>query len=244
VQRPFTYQYRTGQRNNQQFGYLADGLFNTWEEVNIVNKPVYNWNNDRIQPGDVRYKDINGDGIVNSDDQIPIGYSNFPEIIFGTSLGGDIRGFDFSILFQGATNVSTMPSRRSIKGYYFNTGATRDLMNSWSWERYTQGLPIKYPRLAGATGEGNSSHLYSSSTYWYADATYLRLKNMEIGYTFTKSFLSRFGLSSFRLYFNGSNLLTWCDLLPGIDPEFANGEVNAEPYPVSRIYNLGIKLNF
>ena len=244
VPRPFTYQNRTGQRANQQFGWVDEGLFNNWEEVNISNRPRYNWANDRIQPGDIRYKDVNGDGIVNNDDQVPIGYSNFPEVMFGTSFGADYKGFDISILFQGASRVSNWPSRRSTAGFYFNTGADRDLLKSWSWERYTTGQEIVYPHLSGATGEGNMSHLHVSSTYWYDDATYLRLKNLELGYTFTKGLLTKIGLSSCRLYLNGTNLVTWSGLLPGIDPEFANGEANAEPYPITRVYNIGLKVNF
>lgn len=199
----------------------------------------------KIQPGDIRYKDVNGDGIINADDQVPIGYSNFPEVIFGLSLGGEYKGFDFSILFQGATNVSNWPSRRSTSGFYLNTGAGLDLYDkSWSYENYTQGLPIIYPHFSGATGEANMTHLHQFSTFWYKDATYLRLKNAEIGYTLSKGLITKLGLSSCRIFINGNNLLTWCNLLPGLDPEYANGTGNREPYPITRVYNLGLKVNF
>jgi TonB-linked SusC/RagA family outer membrane protein len=240
VDRPFKYQYRTGQRYGQFFGWVAEGLFNSWEEVNHVNRPVYMWNNNKIQPGDVKYKDINGDGIINDDDQVPIGYSNFPEKIFGLSFGGSYKGFDFSVLFQAATNVSTAPSRRSTRGFYSYSGASKDLLKSWSEERYTQELPIRYPRMSVT----NNEHNYVVSTFWLEDASYIRLKNLEIGYTFRNEVLKRINLSSIRVYLNGNNLITWCDLFPGEDPEFPNGEANIEPYPVMRTYNLGFNINF
>ena len=81
--------------------------------MNDPNRPTYMWSNNKIQPGDIKYKDINGDGVINDNDQVPIGYSNFPEKIFGFSFGGEFKNFDFSVLFQGASNVSTIASNVS-----------------------------------------------------------------------------------------------------------------------------------
>lgn len=237
---PYSYQYRTGQRYGQFFGYVAEGLYNTWEEVNDVNRPVYQWNNNRIQPGDIRYRDINGDGRIDDKDIVPIGYSNFPEIMYGLSLGGSWKGLDISILFQGATHVSNMPSRRTMRGFYTGTGATEDLLKSWSQERYEQGLEIVYPRYSVT----NDEHNYVVSTYWLEDASYLRLKSAEIGYTLTTSWLSKAGISNVRFYFNGNNLFTFCRLFPGEDPEYPTGSVNSEPYPLTRVFNMGVNINF
>lgn len=236
----YTYRCRTGLRYGQMFGYVADGLYNSWDEVNDPNRPVYIWSNNRIQPGDIKYRDINGDGIINDNDQVPIGYSNFPEKIFGFSLGGEYKNFDFSVLFQGASNVSTMASTISSKGFNDNRGAVKDLLKSWTYERYENGEEIKYPRFSVS----NNTHNYLPSTFWLENASYLRLKNLEIGYTFRNTFFKRSGISSFRLYLNGSNLLTWSDLLPGEDPESPMMDVNNEPYPVTRTYNFGININF
>jgi TonB-linked SusC/RagA family outer membrane protein len=240
VVRTYSYRYETGQRFGQFFGLVADGLYNTWEEVNDPNRPVYQWSNNLIQPGDIRYVDINGDGIINDNDQAPIGYSNFPEVIFGFSVGGEWKGFDFSVLFQGADKVSNMPSRRTIQGYYTNTGANADLLKSWTRERYEAGLPIVYPRYAADYG----NHNYQWSTYWLEDASYVRLKNAEIGYTFRGEILNKAGINSVRLYANGSNLITWANMFPGEDPEFPTGENNSEPYPLTRVFNLGLNVNF
>ena len=191
-------------------------------------------------PGDIKYKDINGDGVINDNDQVPIGYSNFPEKIFGFSFGGEFKNFDFSVLFQGASNVSTIASNVSRQGFNNNRGAVQDLLKSWTYERYANGQEIKYPRFSVS----DNGHNYMTSTYWLEDASYLRLKNVEIGYTWRNPFFKRIGISSLRLYANGSNLLTWADLLPGEDPESPMMDNNNEPYPVTRTYNLGVSINF
>ena len=237
---PYAYQYRTGQPYGQFFGYIAEGLFNTWEEVNDVNRPVYQWNNNKMQPGDIKYRDVNGDGRIDDKDIVPIGYSNFPEIMYGLSIGGSWKGLDFSVLFQGATHVSNMPSRRTMRGFYTESGANKDLLKSWSQERYEKGLEIVYPRYSVT----NDGHNYVVSTYWLEDASYLRIKQMEIGYSLSTSWLSKAGISNVRIYVNGNNLLTFCRLFPGEDPEYPTGEVNSEPYPLTRVFNMGVNINF
>jgi TonB-linked SusC/RagA family outer membrane protein len=248
IKRPFSYQYRTGQRYGQFFGLVADGLYNTWEEVNDANRPASIWNSNKIQPGDIRYKDVNGDGIINEDDVVPIGYSNFPEKIFGISFGGNYKGFDLSVLFQGASNVSLAYNRRQIRGFFENSGAASYLIESWSAERYEQGLPIKFPRFS----EGNYVHNYQASTYWIRDASYVRLKNVEIGYNIPQSVLTRLRVSAIRFYVNANNLYTWSSVLKGVDPELSGTEPgstqagisNEEPYPLTRTINFGLNLKF
>jgi len=107
-------------------------------------------------------------------------------------------------------------------------------------DRYTQNEPIKFPRLAADHGGGN----YAMSTFWLENARYVRLKNAEIGYTFRQHILKKAGISSVRLYVNGSNLLTWCNLFKGEDPEFSNADYTSDPYPVTRVFNLGLNINF
>ena len=238
----YSYKYKTGQILDQHFGLICDGIYNTWEEVNNPNRPKSSWNNNKLQPGDLIYRDINGDGIINNDDEVPIGYSNFPEVIYGFSVGGDWNGIDFSVLFQGATNVSISNSRMFTRGFGEDSSATEALKKSWTQERYEQGLPIEYPRLS----EGNvqNKHNYQNSTYWIRDASYLRLKNLEVGYTFNKGLLSKLHISSLRVFVNGSNLITWSDMIQGVDPETADGVANHEAYPVTRTYNMGLNIRF
>lgn len=239
VPRKYSYRNETGQRYGQFFGLVADGFYNTWEEVNDPNRPVYQWSSNKLQLGDIKYIDINGDGIINDDDQVPIGYSNFPEKMFGITLGGSYKGFDFSVLFQGAGNVSYYPTKSTQRGFYEKTSAHVDLVKSWSRERYEQGLEIKYPRYSIV----NNDHNYRASTFWLEDASYIRLKNAEIGYSVQGKTLKKIGMSSVRIYANGNNLLTWTHMkFPGKDPEsLSNGD---EMYPVTRIFNLGLNINF
>ncbi len=241
--RAYSYQNRTGQTFGQNFGLVADGFFNTWEEVNDAKRPFYTYSSNKIQPGDVKYVDINGDGKISGDDEVPIGYSNFPEKIFGLSLGADYRGFDFSVLFQGATNVSIAYSRSYTQPFLENRTAMDYMVNSWSEERYNQGLPIQFPHFN--TGYVNSQTNYNNSTLWTQDASYVRLKNAEIGYTIPRKVLSKIKITSLRFYANGSNLITWDKMLPGVDPESAAASItNLDPYPLTRTINFGFNVKF
>jgi len=243
VQQPYAYQMRTGQKFNQYFGFIAEGFYNTWDEVNDPNRPVYSFQNNKIQPGDVKYKDVNGDGKIDSFDMVPIGYSDFPEISFGYSLGGDWKGFDFSVLFQGSDRVSFRASKKSNRGFQ-EDGAAVDYLKDYSWtpERYANGEEIRFPHLSSNAGQVNN---YQASTLWIRSAKYVRLKNAEVGYSFRGNIIKRLGLSSARLYVNGNNLFTWHNLFPGEDPEIPTyNDGNYEPYPIVRTFNVGLNLNF
>ncbi len=239
---PYLYQLRTGQRYGQFFGLIAEGLYNTWEEVNNPNRPKVAVQN-MIQPGDIKYRDVNGDGVIDDNDQVPIGYSNFPEKVFSFSFGGSYKGFDFSAMFQGAANVSIEYRRRYINGFGEGTGEAIYFLNSWSQERYDQGLPIDYPHLS--IGSDVQKNNYLRSSFWIRDASYLRLKNAEIGYTLSPELLKKIGIVSTRIYVNGNNLLTWSTTFPGVDPETSQTDnINSEPYPLTSTINLGINVKF
>lgn len=241
VTRAYPYLQGTGQRFGQYFGLIADGFYNTWEEVSDAARPVYGYTNNKVQPGDVRYKDINADGIINAQDQAPVGYSNFPEKVGGFSFGASHKGFDFSILFQWAANVSAAYSLNYRFGYREEAGIPQYLLDeSWTYERYINGETINFPRLA--VGDNNNKHNYLNSSLWIRDASYIRLKNAEIGYTLKGPLLRRIGLSTLRLYANGNNLITWSKLLKGVDPESNLYGTNNEPYPLTRTVNFGLNI--
>jgi len=247
VTRTFSYQQRTGQQFGQIFGLVADGLYNTWAEVNDQNRPVSTYaGNNKIQPGDIKYRDINGDGKIDFQDEVPIGYATTPQTIFGFSFGGSWKGFDFSALFQGATNVSIAYSRRANQAFFDAdpAAAAEYLKESWSQERYDQGLPINFPRLSVGNGANGFTHNTVNSTYWTKDASYIRLKNVELGYSFSAELLRKIHIKSSRIYINANNIYTWSSVLPGIDPETPNLGANFEPYPLVRTVNLGININF
>jgi hypothetical protein len=243
VNQPYPYMQRTGQRLNQYYGFIADGFYNTWAEVNDINRPIYAYNNNKMQPGDVKYKDINGDGIINFVDQVPIGYSDFPEISYGFSFGGDYKGFDISVLFAGSGNASFMASKKSNRGFQ-EDGSAIDYLKDLSWtpDRYAQGLPISFPHLSADASQVSN---YLPSTLWIRDASYVRLKNVEIGYTLSGKLLKKIGISSARVYINGTNLITWDNLFPGEDPEIPTyNDGDYEPYPIVRTMNMGLNINF
>ncbi|MFN3379333.1 MAG: SusC/RagA family TonB-linked outer membrane protein, partial [Runella zeae] len=212
----YAYQNRTGQRLGQNFGLIAEGLYNTWEEVNDPARPVYSYQNNKVQPGDIKFKDFNGDGVVDGFDAVPIGYSNLPEKTYGASFSVNYKGFDVSVLFQGVGNVSHYYTRFQ-KGTGFGQappeGSPAYMNESWTQERYDAGLPIRFPRFSVSS---NPNH--EGSSYWLADASYLRIKNSEIGYKFSDGILKKLGISSCRVYVNANNLFTWKKMLPGIDP--------------------------
>lgn len=239
----YPYQNRTGQRFGQNFGLIAEGIYNTWEEVNEPSRPIYQYANNKIQPGDLKYRDVNGDGMVNDFDAVPIGYSNIPEKTFGLTLGGNYKGFDLSILFQGVDNVSLYYSRFQRNANFGENppaSAPIFLNESWTPERYAAGLPINFPRFTISNSPNNVG-----SSFFLADASYLRIKNLELGYTLSATALKKVGISSCRIYANANNLYTWKKVYPGIDPENANtGDVNTEPYPLVRTMNLGLNVKF
>ena len=242
ITQPYPYQQRTGQRSGQMFGFVTEGYFNSWKEVNDANRPFYTYSNNSIQPGDIKIVDVNGDGKINSDDVVPIGYANFPEKIFGMSFGGNFKGFDFTILFQGAANVSAGLSGSYTAPFAVAANGPTFMDASWSQSRYDAGLPINFPRLNVAS-VATSNHQTSDQTI--RDASYLRLKTAELGYSLPERWLKKVGMTNLRVYVNGSNLITWDKLPPGIDPESAGASTNnTDPYPVAKTINFGFNVKF
>jgi TonB-linked SusC/RagA family outer membrane protein len=242
----YPYLYSTGQRYGQLFGSIDNGLYNSWQEVNDAYRPRNAFNNNRIMPGDINYRDINGDGVYDGYDQAPIGYPNFPEKMFGLSASFDFKGFDLSFLFQGSSNVTFNASGNYIFGNNQFGDVPQYLENSWTQERYQTDQLITFPR---PSNPANQSLNFRMGTFYAKDASYLRLRNIEFGYTFQKtSFIRVVGLSSSRIYLNASNLLTLTPgmhkMFPGTEPENIGTYANNEPYPRTTAVNLGININF
>ena len=245
VDRKYAYQRTTGRRKDQFFGLLTDGYYNSWEEINALDRPTSSWTGNKLQPGDVKYIDVNKDGIIDNYDMVPIGYSPIPEIIYGFSFGFNWKNFDFSALFQGADNVSIKYYGRALWPFTKAEESAKELIKErWTQERYEAGETIKFPRLS-LNPNRETDHNYRESDLWIRDASYLRLKNVEIGYTFGKKFVKGMGLESIRLYVSGSNLITWTDVID-LDPEAPSRNGNAEinTYPLQKVYNIGLNVNF
>jgi TonB-linked SusC/RagA family outer membrane protein len=221
----------TGFRLGQPFGYETAGFFNTeqelldwYDQTGIGSAPKL---------GDLKYKDKNGDGVITEQDQVPIGDPEVPEWTFGGALSFEYKGFDFSMMWQGVANRSFMMSGQKIwETYNFNVWHKE----AWSRERYESGQRITYPRL-----EPGSDANKKSSDFWYGDGSYIRLKNIEVGYTLPKKISAIIGASSVRLYVNGLNLLTF-DRYP---VKYQDPEQNNElMYPVFKAYNAGLNVSF
>lgn len=228
----FTARYRqTGYRIGQQFGYQVDRFFTSVADIQASPIQVVGANPSR--PGDLKYKDLNNDGIVNEKDIVPIGFSNVPEYQFGTALSINYKNLDISALFQGVTNVSNLYAGA---GTFEGTNYYSQHLESWTQERFDAGLPIKFPRL---TTQVSPNHNFN--TFFIRDASYIRIKNVELGYTIPVNLAKKVGAKNIRLYANGLNLFTW-DRLPtkDFDPELV-GEFS---YPITKVYNFGINVVF
>ena len=229
----YPYQSMTGKRVGQPFGYVATGFYQSQEEID--NAPDVEWiAKTNLRPGDIRYKDINGDGFINDKDMVAIGYNTgVPEIMFGLSSRFGFKGFDLSFLFQGAGHSTVFMDNFPVWEFRGGNGKVVE----WHLDRWTPetASTATYPRLF--VGDNNNNQRLS--TFWMRPRDYVRLKNAEIGYTFKTT---RIGIQSVRVYANGYNLLTW-DKVKLTDPENPAWAGNAT-YPQQRVYNFGLNVNF
>lgn len=225
VNQPYPWMSKTGQRVGQAFGYVSDGLFESQSEINSRAKIL----GYVAQPGDVKYLDLNGDGVINQLDQTAIG-SDKPNIFFGLNLGFNFKGFDFSALIQGVTNRYL---NLSGNGYYEFQNSGFGNAYEQHLERYTaSNTNASYPRLS----IGNNTNNQAFSSYWYRKANYVRLKSTELGYTIPGKYSSFLKLQSVRIFANAMNLFTLSSL-KDMDPE-----VNLGNYPIQRVFNFGINV--
>lgn len=231
----FAYQYRsTGYPLGQNFGYIVDGFFKDAED--IANSPQQVVGGHESRPGNFKYKDLNNDGIVNELDMAPIGYTALPEYTFGAAFNVNYKQWDVSVLFQGVANVGRVMGDNGMWAGAGFSNYSDWHRYSWTAERAANGETIKYPRLTT-----QSSPDERLNDFFYVDGSYLRLRNVEVGYTFPVRLVTQMGIKRVRLYANGLNLFTW-DRLPfdGIDPELTS----AYAYPIQRLFNFGVNVAF
>lgn len=232
------YRNRNGQRYGQQFGLVALGLFESQEEID--NSPTQ-YGVSYLKPGDIKYKDINGDGVVDTNDEVPIGYSSVPEIVYGMGVSASYKGFDLSLFFQGVAHTTFFLGGSYFPFNYPNLGRTSflaDLSDKYfdpAKQNFDAELPLLYD-------EGWHGSNYVNSTWWQRSGAYLRLKNAEIGYTLPKSLSNKLLLKSLRIFVAGTNLLTFAPDVKLWDPEI--GSVDGRGYPLMRTVNLGLNINF
>lgn len=230
------WQRRAGTHIDEMYGYIAEGLFQNQAEINDPNIPKTTASN--LQPGDIRYKDMNKDGVINGDDQSYLGKSSTPDKIVGLSLAANWKNLDISILFQGALGGYTWFTGSAIWPFESKASVAKDVLNNYWSSKSTEeeNANAFYPRLSSDHSDNN----YINSTYWLKSSDYLRLKNVEIGYRFPKATNKFLGIEELRLYANGVNLITW-DHMKIFDPESPNGAIN---YPQMKVFNLGVHVSF
>ena len=240
--KPYEWMQLTGKRLNQRFGLTFEGFYNTMEEINDPNRPISQWEGEGLQPGDMKYKDLNGDKKITTEDMGPVGDTNWPDVNYNFSFGGAWKGFDFSVLFQGTDKASVTFASAAAYPFTADWGPAHEWnLERWSQARYDAGEPISYPRLELSPGP---QHNYQPSSFWTQDASYLRLKNVEIGYRFSPAFLKGIGLSSMRVYLSGNNLVTWTStsFKYRMDPDAR--ELWGRVLPPMRVFNGGVNFQF
>jgi len=226
------------------FGLIALGLFESQEEID--NSPVQNFGAYRV--GDIKYQDVNGDGIIDSQDEVAIGYTNLPEIVYGFGATAQWKGFDLNVFFQGVGHSTFFLSGSSIRSPFSSGNMERSGLNAdlydhvWkSTNTAEQNASVIYPRLSGSSGDAGASNNDRQSTWWMRNASFLRLKNFELGYTLPKSLMEKTFVKSLRFYVSGNNLLTFSEFKLW-DPEKGGGEGSG--YPLNRVVILGFNANF
>lgn len=225
---------RIGTKLSQPMGYIAERLFIDEEEIN--NSPRQELGG-KYLAGDIKYKDINGDGIINADDRVPIGYPTTPEIIYGGGFTIGYKALDLNMFFQGSARSSFFINSAAITPF-INQGQ-RGLLQYIAddyWSETNRDIYAFWPRLSDHSIDNNNV----SSTYWLQNGAFIRLKQVEVGYTLPESLTSRFFVKSLRVYASGTNLFHLSSFKMW-DPEMAG---NGLGYPVQRVFNGGISVSF
>lgn len=237
-----SYQSKVGQSLGTVLGYVSDGLFQTEEELASSPKT-----SDAVRLGDIKYKDLNGDGKITADDRTWIAGPQLPKMMFGANFDFNWKGIGLSLFFQGAAMTDIM-----LCGMYsalsFSDGTYYTQTFKWgsnppkylvegSWR--PDHTDASYPRLSTASSTNNAV----ASDFWRRDASYLRLKTLSLSYTFPSKWTRKAHLDNVRVYFNANNVLTLSNLTKlGIDPEAPS--VNNGYYPQQRVFSLGLNFSF
>ncbi len=240
----YAYQNQSGYRVDQVRGLIALGLFQDYDDIR--NSPKQEFGD--VQPGDIKYKDVNGDGVVNSGDVCAIGATSTPNLIYGIGISAQWKGFDVNLLFQGAGKSTFLIYGKCV--YAFSEGQWGNIFKGMLDDRWIDastaaelGLVANenpnatYPRLS----YGGNSNNYQASTYWLRDGRYLRLKNVDIGYTLPKKVLSKIYFQNIRFYVSGQNLWLLSKKFDTWDPESL--QPRGEEYPITKAITVGVQLS-
>ena len=226
----------TGRPNNGYYGYEAIGIFRDTADYNKSPKPTAFLNS--TGPGDIKYADLSGpegkpDGKIDENDITYLGVGTLPEVIYGVAGGVNFQGVELNFLFQGAARVQQLLTQNAAWAFHNNGRVTEEWIDRWTPDRPDAPLP----RLSLQSDRNNNL----TSSFWVENASYLRLKNLEIAYTIRPAVLKTIGATAVRIYANGQNLLTFTDI-KNVDPE--NTTSQGWYYPQQKTYNFGFNIQF
>lgn len=220
------YLKQAGYSINQTRAYVDAGFINTYDE--LYGSPIHDTNDEFKLPGDYYIIDFNADGVIDNKDRIPYGYSDAPQNTYNATMGFEWKGFSGFVQFYGVNNVTREVPLTSF-GSQLNTVFD---MGTW-WSKETPNADVTVPRWL-------STPSYNQGTQYMFDGSYIRLKNAELAYTFTKGWVNRIGFSNLKVFVNGNNLWVWSKMPDDRESNFA-GSGNQGAYPTMRRYNLGIR---
>lgn len=240
----YPYLLQKGYRAEQTRGLIALGLFRDYEEIRNSPRQTFG----TYMPGDIKYKDVNGDGIINDEDVVPVGAGWRPTMQYGMGLSASWKGLDVSVLFQGAGRSSYFLNGPTV--YPFLEGAWGNILTEvvepgsrWISADRTGGHGVaenpqaKYPRLS----YGGNANNYRPSTFWLRDGAYLRFKTLELGYSIPAAISTKLRLRSLRVYLLAQNLMVW-DKVKVWDPEMASSD--GTRYPLPKTITVGMTFKF
>ena len=229
------YLKRQGHSINQWWGLIAERLF--VDEAEIANSPKQDFG--LYQAGDIKYKDVNNDGIVNNNDQVPLGLPTVPEIQYGFGMSGGYKDFDLSFFFQGNARVSLFinpgTDNNGIAPFANRRNALQLIANDY-WSETNPNVHAFWPRLSVDPLANNTQ----TSTWWLRNGAFLRLKTVEMGYNLPDNTFAKIGMKSSRVYFSGENLFV-LSAFKLWDPEMGRGGLG---YPPNQRFNVGVQLSF
>ena len=240
----YWYKMQKGHRVNQARGLISLGLFKDYDDIR--NSPVQDFDGYKVMPGDIKYKDVNGDGKIDGNDQVAIGATTKPNLIYGFGIAANWKGLDVNLHFQGAGKSTYFIDGSTVHMFKLGDGwgnVLSEMANSNCWisediygDPATENPNAEYPRLS----YGPNSNNYQQSTYWLRNGSYLRLKTVEVGYTLPTQLVNKVHFNTVRIFFVGTNLLTW-SAFKLWDPEM--GSTDGKRYPLSKNLSLGISVN-
>lgn len=240
---PESYRRHAGRSIRQTWGYIAERLF--VDDEDAANSPSQAAFGSQYGGGDIKYTDVNGDGVITNADMVPIGYPTSPEIIYGFGVSLGHKGFDFSVFFQGLGRESFWIDATSAYSTKYNKYGTAPFVNNGQllkaysdshWSEDNRDIYALYPRYSAYENHNNTQ----VSTWWMRDGSFVRLKQMEFGYTLPQKLTNKIHIDNLRVYFQGNNLLCWSKFKLW-DPELAGEGFN---YPIQRTFNIGVNVTF